>query len=232
MKDNNNKRMNNQGRNNNHRNVTFADMLSDVIRRNSTIPQAVSGELRIVNGDVEGGIAVYCSNAAYRDKLLKEAEPETSKAIGTKEAVATKSNEATQQEVHCQNETEKLNQELEAYWANPDNDITRRTIESLIELEIISDFTYELDCHFAFINGKAYEGEIGSILRDVTNISEERAKAINNVISDAAGCDITIKARKKNGRILYRVTAEPKTGFVRCADNETMAQFINKITKN
>lgn len=66
MKDNNNKKMNNQGRNNNHRNVTFVEHISDVIRRNSTIPQAVSGELRIVNGDVEGGIAVYCSNAVYR----------------------------------------------------------------------------------------------------------------------------------------------------------------------
>ena len=66
MKDNNNKKMNNQGRNNNHRDVTFVEHISDVIRRNSTIPQAVSGELRIVNGDVEGGIAVYCSNAVYR----------------------------------------------------------------------------------------------------------------------------------------------------------------------
>ena len=119
----------------------------------------------------------------------------------------------------------------EAHWADPANDIVKNTIKALIELEIISDFTYELECRFAFIDGKAYEGELGSILRDVTNISEERAKAINNVISDAAGCDLIIRARK-NGRPQYRVTAEPpKTGFVRCADNETMAQFINRITK-
>ena len=59
MKD--NKRMNNnQGRNNNHRNVTtFVEDLGGIIRRNSTIPQAISGELRITNGDVEGAVGKY-----------------------------------------------------------------------------------------------------------------------------------------------------------------------------
>lgn len=112
MKDN-NKRMNNQGRNNNthnNRNVTFVEELGSIVRRNSTVPQAVSGEIHITNGDVEGGIAVYCSNAAYRDKLLKEAEPETSKAIGIKEAVATKS--ATQQDEKVQAKTALKEQDV------------------------------------------------------------------------------------------------------------------------
>ena len=74
MKDN-NKRMNNQGRNNNHRNVTFVEHISDVIRRNSTIPQAISGEIHITNGDVEGIVTVNCSNAVYRASVSESTLP-------------------------------------------------------------------------------------------------------------------------------------------------------------
>ena len=122
MKD--NKRMNNQGHNNNHRNVTvtFVEDLGSIIRRNSTIPQAVSGELRITNGDVEGAAAVYCSNAAYRNmletrdeelKLLKEAESEA-KDI-SKEAIAeseTSKEAGVVPETTQQNEIEKAKSEL------------------------------------------------------------------------------------------------------------------------
>lgn len=61
-----NNKMNKAHHNNSNCNNTFVEDLGSVIRRNSTIPQAIEGELRIVNGDVEGIVTVNCSNAVYR----------------------------------------------------------------------------------------------------------------------------------------------------------------------
>lgn len=122
MKD--NKRMNNnQGcnkpRNNNTRNVTFVEHISSGIRRNSTIPQAIEGELRIVNGDVEGAVAVYCSNASYRDQTetreLKLLKAESEAKDISKEAIAeseTSKEAVVVPETTQQNEIEKAKSEL------------------------------------------------------------------------------------------------------------------------
>lgn len=118
MKDN-NKRMNNQGRNNNHR-VTFVEDLGSIIRRNSTIPQAISGTFNITIGDVEAAVAVYCSNAAYRNQTetrdeLKLLKAESEAKDISKEAIAeseTSKEAVVVPETTQQNEIEKAKSEL------------------------------------------------------------------------------------------------------------------------
>lgn len=225
MKD--NKRMNNnQGHNNNHRNVTvtFVEDLGSIIRRNSTIPQAVSGELRITNGDVEGAAAVYCSNAAYRNmletrdeelKLLKEAESE--------EAVVVKPAEETQQdekakaavalkELEAKHASTSFKEKLEDNYYNKKLSLEVETdevedvlVNTLIGLQLLKkfkEFTYSVREYVISINGSLYRESIYTALTKM-HVSEAVAADIERMISDCACLDVcTIKASAGAVRII------------------------------
>ena len=218
MKD---KMNNNKGRNNNHRNVTtFVEDLSILIRRNSTIPQAVSGELRITNGDVEGAVAVCCSNAAYRnqtetrDEELKEA---------AEEVVVNKPAEETQQDEKAK-ATVALN-ELEAKYASSsfkeklEGDFYNKKLsleakadkgedmlaDTLIGLQLLRKFkafTYSVrECAVA-IDGSLYRESIYVSLTKM-HVNEKIADGIDSMISDCVCLDVfTIKASEKRVRII------------------------------
>ena len=216
MKDNNNTTNNtrNNPRNNNTSNVTFVEHISNGIRRNSTIPQAIEGELRIVNGDVEGSIAVYCSNAAYRDKLFKEAELETSKAIGTKE-VATKSNEATValNELEAKYASSSFKEKLEGDFynkklsleakADKGEDMLADTLVGLQLLKKFKAFTYSVREYVVTIDGGSLHRESIYALLTKMHVSEAVAADIEHMISDCVCLDVcTIKAYEKRVRII------------------------------
>lgn len=211
MKD--NKRMNNnQGRNNNHRNVTFVEDLGGIIRRNSTIPQAVSGELRITNGDVEAAVAVYCSNAAYRNmletrdeelKLLKEAESE--EAVVVKPAEETQQDEKAKAAVALKEKLEdnyynkKLSLEVEI------DEVEDVLVDTLIGLQLLKkfkEFTYSVREYVISINGSLYRESIYTALTKMY-VADEIAVGIKSMISDCVGLDVfTIKASGGAVRII------------------------------
>lgn len=254
MKD---KRMNNnQGRNNNTR--TFVEDLGSIIRRNSTIPQAIEGELRIVNGDVEGSIAVYCSNAAYRDKLFKaesEAKDISKEAIAesetSKEAVVVP--ETTQQ-----NEIEKAKSELAKLRAEyedvpfskkPENYYSRVAQLS----RSINDAEAE-DLLVRILTGlqltKAFKSMMYNIRKNVTFIDEvpaesrrldytlirefgvkgDDASTIYSLIHDCLGFDIfTIKAVNDAVYIVCGNVDGVVETFCSTSSAETSMQFITRM---
>ena len=223
MKD--NKRMNNmnnQGRNNNHRNVTtFVEDLSIIIRRNSTIPQAVSGEINITNGDVKGIVVVNCSNAAYRNQTetrdgeLKEAESE--------EVVVNKPAEETQQD-EKDKATVALN-ELEAKYASSSfkeklegdfynkklsleakadkgEDILADTLIGLQLLKKFKAFTYSVRECVITIDDSLYRESIYVSLTKM-HVADEIAVSIKSMLSDCRCLDVfTIKASEGAVRII------------------------------
>ena len=224
MKDN-NKRMNNQGRNNNHRNVTFVEHISDVIRRNSTIPQAVSGELRITNGDVEGIVTVNCGNAAYRNletetrdkelKLLKEAESE--EAVVVKPAKETQQDEKAKaavalKELEAKYASSSFKEKLEGDFYNKKLSLEAKAdkvedilVDALIGLQLLKkfkEFTYSVRECVISIDGSLYREPIYMVITKM-HVADEIAIGIKNMISDCRCLDVfTIKASEGGVRII------------------------------
>ena len=218
MKD---KMNNNKGRNNNHRNVTtFVEDLGGIIRRNSTIPQAISGELRITNGDVEGAVAVYCSNAAYRSletetrdelKLLKEAESE----VVAKPAEETQQDEKATvalNELEAKYASSSFKEKLEGNFYNKKLSLEAKAdkgedmlADILIGLQLLRKFkafTYSVrECAVA-IDGSLYRESIYVLLTKM-HVNEKIADDIDSMISDCRCLDVfTIKAYEKRVRII------------------------------
>lgn len=249
MKD--NKRMNNQGHNNNHRNVTFVEDLGSIIRRNSTIPQAVSGELRITNGDVEGAVAVYCSNAAYRNmletrdeelKLLKEAESED--AVVVKPAEETQQDEKAKaavalKELEAKHASTSFKEKLEDNYYNKKLSLEVETdevedvlVDTLIGLQLLKkfkEFTYSVREYVISINGSLYRESIYTALTKMY-VADEIAVGIKSMISDCVGLDVfTIKA--SGGAV--RIIAGNLDGVIMRYDsreaNNTSLKFIHDV---
>ena len=229
MKDkmNNNKGRNNNTPRNNPRNNntrTFVEHINDVIRRGSTIPQAISGELRITNGDVEGAVAVYCSNAAYRDKLFKEAELETSKEATQQEfkgcgCVNGKSEECKDcdgcnlpTDSTSEFETEEYhvtsNEVIEALKDNEDI-----LVNVLIALQHLKKFeTLEFDNLGVRKNGKpCTNSSIEYVLANYFGVDKDDAKSIACEISDCVSLDV-FKVIAKNKRV-YIIAGDAESGI-------------------
>lgn len=211
MKD---KMNNNKGRNNNHRNVTtFVEDLGSIIRRGSTTPQAISGELRITNGDVEGTVAVCCSNAAYRNqteardelKLLKaESEvvvkpaEETQQDEKAKAAVAELASSSFKEKLEDNYYNKKLSLEAKV---DKGEDMLADILIGLQLLKKFNTFTYSVrEC--VAIDGSLYRESIYVSLTKM-HVNEKIADNIESMLSDCRCLDVfTIKASAGAVRII------------------------------
>lgn len=197
----------NNNQNHNSRPTTFAEELGSVIRRNSTIPQAVSGELRITNGDVEGIVTVNCSNAAYRDKLLKEAEPETSKdhekmPVTSEKTLADLKDAPFAEKIGHDYYNRALKEKLET-----GEDVLVNTLTALQYLKKFERL--EFTNSHVWINGDDCFGNIAHYLEKF-EVDLDDAKAIAFQISDCMGLDI-FKVIAKNKKV-YIVAGNVETG--------------------
>lgn len=238
MKDN-NKRMDNQGRNNNHRNVTFVEELGSIVRRNSTIPQAVSGKLSIINGDVEAVVTVNCSNAIYRNKQQPTAIDNSVQAPVQHDAIITAKQELENlKEKHAESSfSEKLADDyynksyrLKTKISNAeDEDLLVNILTGLQLIKAFESFIYSIRKNVTIIN----ERDVEEVRLDYAlmrfGIAEEKAAEVFSRIHDCLGFDVfTIKAKDNH---VY-ITCGNVDGTIEtfCSTSkETSMQFITRM---
>lgn len=249
-----NNKMNNQGRNNNHRNVTFVEDLGSIIRRNSTIPQSISGELRITNGDVEGAVAVYCSNAAYRNQTetrdeLKLLKAESEAKDISKEAIAeseTSKEAVVVPETTQQNEIEKAKSELAKLRAEyEDAPFSKKPENYYSHVAQLSRSINDAEAEDLLVNIltglqliKAFESFIYSIRKNVTIINERDAEEVRLDyalmrfgISEAKAAEVFSRIHDCLGFDVFTIKAKNNHVYITCGNVDGVLETFCSTSK-